>query len=98
MHQFLSFDEYMKTCRIKYNKKLFQEDPMYFAKIWKAQRVFYIDVCRTKKLFNEAYELDERLNSYEERVASARYAAGSISEAEYKEMIRVIDERRYRRY
>lgn len=71
--QYMSFDAYMKRRRLYYNAALFQQDILYFSQIWRSHRNSYRSYCQTYSLFNDYDVLQDRILSYEKRIAAYRY-------------------------
>lgn len=80
MHErkFLPFEVFMQKMRYPYNKKLWDTDPMYKAKIWKSRRQRYMEVCKKYNYANEKDAIDDDCMQYELRIAWNQYDNGLI--------------------
>lgn len=82
---YLSFEKYLQTRRIRLNKRLWDTDPQYKAKMWRPHRVNYYDLCSKKKYFNDFDKINSEVVAYEMRLLDMEYRHGSITDREYVE-------------
>lgn len=67
-NRYYSFEDYAVQNKVRYNKKLFMEEEMYFCKIWKAHRVPYKRIVEHYNWANDINKLNARLEAYETRL------------------------------
>lgn len=83
---YLSFSDFMEKKRYRFQAKLWEGDPMYRSKIWKAHRQEYAKVCRFGRYANDVKTLDEEVMQYERRILEIRRSSGLLSEQEYVQL------------
>ena len=76
---YLSFPDFMEKKRYRFQSRLWEGDPMYHSKIWKAHRQEYARVCRFGKYANDQKLLDEEVMQYERRILEARRNSGMLA-------------------
>lgn len=84
---YLSFTDFMEKKRYRFQQRLWEQDPMYKAKMWKAHRQEYAKVCQFGKYAHDMEQLDEEVLRYEQQVLRIRYESGYLSEGEYEKAI-----------
>ncbi|MFQ7537328.1 MAG: hypothetical protein ACLRL6_08280 [Clostridium sp.] len=77
---YLSFPDFMERKRYRFQGRLWEGDPMYRCKLWKAHRQEYARVCRFGKYANDQKLLDEEVMQYERRILEARRNSGMLTE------------------
>lgn len=87
MSQYIAFPVWAKQERVRYNYELFQNEIMYFAKIWKAHRQAYIYYCNEQNAFNDYEALNERLRSFEKRILNHRYDEGLLTDQQFRDAL-----------
>ena len=83
---YLSFPDFMEKKRYRFQSRLWEGDPMYRSKIWKAHRQEYARVCRFGKYANDQKLLDEEVMQYERRILEARRNSGMLTEKEFRQL------------
>lgn len=83
---YLSFPDFMEKKRYRFQSRLWEGDPMYRSKIWKAHRQEYARVCRFGKYANGQKLLDEEVMQYERRILEARRNSGMLTEKEFRQL------------
>ena len=83
---YLSFSDFMEKKRYRFQAKLWEGDPMYRSKIWKAHRQEYAKVCRFGRYANDVKTLDEEVMQYERHILEIRRSSGLLSEQEYVQL------------
>lgn len=81
--EYLSFPNFMEKKRYRFQSRLWEKDPMYRSKIWKAHRQEYRTLCHIGKYANDSGMLDEEVMAYERRILHIRYNSGMLSDQEY---------------
>lgn len=81
----LSFADYMKRRGLSYNVALWNTDPQYKAKVWKARRQLYLRICEKKNLLNEFDQINNEVIDYEIKVLNIKYKNKGLTDTQYQE-------------
>lgn len=93
MSRYITFPDWATQVRVRYNRDLFQNDIMYFSKIWKAHRQAYIRYCNDQQAFHDYEILNERLIAYEKRILNQRYDQGLLTDQQFRDALWEIQRR-----
>lgn len=81
----LSFADYLRRRGLSYNAKLWNYDPQYKAKLWKAHRQLYLRICEKKNLSNEFDQINNEVIDYEIKVLNIKYKNKVLTNTQYQE-------------
>lgn len=83
---YLSFPDFMERKGYRFQGRLWEGDPMYRCKLWKAHRQEYARVCRFGKYASDIRVLDDEVIAYERRILEVRRKSGLLSDHEYVQL------------
>lgn len=87
MNMYVSFREWSDMVHVRFNRLLFEQDIMYFAKIWKAHRQNYHGYCQQHNVVSDYENYQNRLTIYEKRLLDIQYETGYMSDQQYRDAL-----------
>ena len=84
------FDNYMKTSHSRYHASLFQQDIMYFCKLWKSHRRCFASYCKENEILPSYLLLNQRCVDYEMSIIEYKMEQGILEQDEFRLQARQI--------